>query len=365
MTDLAIDSNRTQELGGVRTRLPLAPRAYTAPSAYERELEAIFAHSWVHVADTPDLVHAGDFVTAQVGDTPVVIVRGHDGELRGFLNACRHRGATVAEGQGNCGKQLRCPYHAWSYGCDGKLIGVPFRDEFPSLDGLDLIPVRIAVMAPLVFACLDARAPSFDAWAGELVGALTRAHGHRMNALPAFDYEVRANWKVGVENALDGYHVPVVHDVLANIAPDLRGATNHEEPFSSSTRGKIAAPFLSFLPNTDHLTEQERGEIRFGFVFPNIIPVLFPGTLVYAKFEPVAVDRLRLRTRAFDVSGASADAVQFRQQISETTNRQDIAVIERVQRGLNARNLPPAVYASHLESRIQHFQGLVMRALAG
>src|SRR6185369_2488647 len=166
----------------------LPPRAFTSPSVYAAEMERIFARSWVHVADLPRLRDAGDFVAATIGTTPVVTVRGHDGEVRGFLNACRHRGATLAEGQGNCGRQLRCPYHAWSYGLDGRLIGVPSREEFQScnLGDMSLVPVRTATAGPMIFASLDPDGPSFEAWSGELGAALAHARGDRMEL--AFEY---------------------------------------------------------------------------------------------------------------------------------------------------------------------------------
>ena len=87
----------------------LPPTAFTSPAVFTAELERIFARSWVHVADLPELRDGGNFVAASIGTTPVLVVRGHDGVLRGFLNTCRHRGATLAEGRGNCGRQLRCP----------------------------------------------------------------------------------------------------------------------------------------------------------------------------------------------------------------------------------------------------------------
>ena len=90
----------------------LPPRAFTSPAVYEAEMRRIFDRSWVHVGDLPELRAPGDFVTGTIGTTPVVVVRAHDGVLRGFVNACRHRGATIVEGRGNCGRQLRCPYDA-------------------------------------------------------------------------------------------------------------------------------------------------------------------------------------------------------------------------------------------------------------
>src|SRR5262245_32270153 len=104
----------------------LPPRAFTSPHIYHHEQEAIFARSWIHVADVIDLPEPGSYVAAMIGRTPVVIVRDHDsGALRGFLNACRHRGTLLVEGRG-CGRQLQCPYHGWSYRTDGQLVGIPF-----------------------------------------------------------------------------------------------------------------------------------------------------------------------------------------------------------------------------------------------
>jgi phenylpropionate dioxygenase-like ring-hydroxylating dioxygenase large terminal subunit len=109
----------------------LPPRAFTSPAIFEAEQRAIFARSWVHVGDLRDVPGPGDYLTATIGRSPVVVLRDRaTGELRGFLNACRHRGAMLLDGKGTCDKQIKCPYHAWSYGLDGALLGVPYREEF-------------------------------------------------------------------------------------------------------------------------------------------------------------------------------------------------------------------------------------------
>src|SRR6476660_2375028 len=145
----------------------LAPNDFTSSSRFETELSQIFERSWVHIADVTDVTEPGAYVPAVIGRTPVLVVRGHDGQLRTFLNACPHRGATLAERAGHCDKNFKCPYHGWSFGTDGALAGVPFREEFDcDLSGRNLIPVRTAVLGPMVFGCLDAAAPSFETWAG-------------------------------------------------------------------------------------------------------------------------------------------------------------------------------------------------------
>lgn len=360
----------TDRLAGLDLAPPAAgrllpPAVFTSPSLYDVEMRRIFGRSWVHVADLPDLRAPGDFVTATVGATPVVIVRGHDGVVRGFLNACRHRGATVAEGRGNCGRQLRCPYHAWSYGTDGKLIGLPSREEFSRCDlgAMSLIGVRTATAGPMVFACLDAQAPPFEEWGGELVHALARARGDEMELAFEYVYDVEVNWKVYVENGLEGYHVAVVHDVLNDFV-ETKTARHFFEPWASYTHAFIKPEYLAMVPQVAHLAAEEQTYVRFGHVFPNLIPVIAPAEFSYLRIDPVGPERVRLVARSFDLGGELAALRDFRRDALDRTNQQDIGVVTRVQRGLRAQGLPAGVHASFLECRIGHFERMVTRALA-
>ena len=344
----------------------LPPGAFTSPAVFAAEMERIFARSWVHVADLPALGTGGDFVAGQVGTTPIVVVRGHDGALRGFLNACRHRGATVAEGQGNCGRQLRCPYHAWSYGTDGRLIGVPSREEFApgALEGVGLVPVRVATLGPMVFACLDPEAPAFERWAGELLPAIERARGAEMELAFEFAYDVDVNWKVYVENGLEGYHVRFVHDVLNDLV-ETGTARHFFEPHGSYTHAFIKPEYRGMMPSAAHLSPEEHTYIRFGHLFPNLIPVLSPDDFSYLRIDPVGPERIRLVARSFDLGGDHVPYRDFRRESFDRTNTQDIATVTRVQRGLHARGLPAGHHASFLEVRIGHFERLVSQALTG
>jgi choline monooxygenase len=292
-----------------------------------------------------------------------VVVRGHDGELRGFLNACRHRGATVAEGRGNCGRQLRCPYHAWSYGLDGRLIGVPSREEFTcDLSRMGLVPVRTATLGPMVFACLDAAAPPFETWAGELSAAMARARGAEMELAFEYVYDVDVNWKVYVENGLEGYHVAIVHDVLNDFV-ETRSAHHFFEEHGSYTHAFIRPEYRVMAPQAAHLGEDENAHVRFGHLFPNLIPVLTPAEFSYLRIDPIAPERIRLVARSFDLGGELTGLRDFRRDALDRTNQQDIAVVTRVQQGLRARGLPPGVHSSFLERRIGHFERMVGRAL--
>ncbi len=342
----------------------LPPAAFTSPGLFAAELDRIFARSWVHVADLPELAVRGDFVAATVGTTPVMVVRGHDGVLRGFLNACRHRGATLAEGRGNCGRQLRCPYHAWSYQTDGRLVGVPSREEFTcDLNEMGLVPVRIATLGPMVFGCLDAAAPAFEEWAGELVTACERARAAEMELAFEYTYDVEVNWKVYVENGLEGLHVRFVHDVLNDLV-ETETARHVFEEHASYTHAFIKPEYREIIPRAAHLSDEENTYIRFGHLFPNLIPVLVPNEFSYLRIDPVGPERIRLIGRSFDLGGELVPLREFRRESFDRTNQQDIGVVTRVQRGLRARGLPPGVHASFLEARIGHFERMVARAFS-
>ena len=342
----------------------LPPRAFTSRDVYERELRTVFAQSWVHVADVHDVPKPGDYRAGTIGQVPVVVVRDQDGELRGFVNACRHRNAALVDGSGNCGTELKCPYHAWSYKTDGSLAGVPYRDEFDEaqLQNRNLVPIRLGTVGPLVFGCLSEDAPPLETWAGQLVDAAARAHANDMRAVFEFEYDVPVNWKVYVENALEGYHIGFVHDVLNEFVVQ-REATHEFEDHSSYTYAPITERFLAMAPRPDYLTGKDATHVRFGHVFPNLIPVITPGELSYLRIDPVGHDRIRLRARSFDIGGPIEQLEEFRKESFDRTNKQDIGVVTRVQQGLQADHLPAGVHSNMLECRIGHFERMVVRAL--
>jgi phenylpropionate dioxygenase-like ring-hydroxylating dioxygenase large terminal subunit len=336
------------------------PRAFTSRSIFDIEERAVFARSWVHVADLVDLPGPGDYAAASIGRTPVLLIRDRDsGELRGFLNACRHRGAQLVEGRGHCDRQLRCPYHAWSYGTDGSLIGVPHREQFAcDLSRRGLVPVRVGTAGPMVFACLDPVAPELADWLGELPLALDRAGAGAWNLAWELAFDVEANWKLFVENANDGYHIPFVHDVLTDLVVLDSGVTTLE-PHGAYTLAEVNPSYIP--PGID----PAQVRIRFGCVFPNLIPVLTPGDLTYIRVDPIAMDRLRLFVRSYDDQPDGSPLREFRRQAFIRTTEQDIQVVQRTHKGVGAHGLPPGVHAADLEARIGHFERLWADAMAG
>lgn len=336
----------------------LPPAVFTSPALFEVEQRAIFAKSWIHLADLDDVVGPGAYATAMIGRTPVMVVRDRKtGELRGFLNACRHRGAMLLDGKGTCDKQIKCPYHAWSYGTDGALLGVPHREEFAcDISTMGLVPIRIGTVGPMIFGCLDPAAPPLADWVGELPEVMRAAGAETWKLGFELRYDLNVNWKLFVENANDGYHIQFVHDVLTDLV-DLSTGVSTLEPHSAYSITQVNPQYV--FPGIDPATAR----VRFGAVFPNLIPVMTPGDLTYIRVDPIAHDKTALFVRSYD-AGLAPQLTEFRKAAFQHTTNQDIAVVEKVQRGVHAIGLPPGVHSSLREVRIGHFERWWAAAMA-
>jgi carnitine monooxygenase subunit len=199
---------------------------YSDPAIERLERERIFARAWQLVGRSDQVAKPGDYVASFAGHVPVVVVREESGHLNAFVNICRHRGHLVVEG---CGRRrtLQCPYHAWTYRLDGSLYRAPRSEREPDFDpaGLSLIPLLVDTWGPFVFANPDLGAAPLAETLGRL-SSLVAGSGLELDALrfrERRDWEIRANWKVGLENYLECYHCPVAHpgfSRLIDVDPD-------------------------------------------------------------------------------------------------------------------------------------------------
>lgn len=220
--DTRLDAASSDTAVAPRQLLPL--EAYTGAEWFRREQETLFAHSWVFAGMTEDLKDPGDYLAVEAGTIPLFLLRGHDGELRAFHNVCRHRGVRLLEGRGNVGRRVVCFYHSWSYELTGELASVTLeRDQFPAIDKscLGLQPAKVGIWQNLVFVNADPAAEDLSDWLGDLP-AKTGPHvpdqrgpfaPEALVEVASVVYRVRANWKVVVENFIDGYHLPLLHRV--------------------------------------------------------------------------------------------------------------------------------------------------------
>ena len=216
----------------------LPGRYFYDPEIYGREQERLFGQMWTCVGRADALPTAGDFKTVELAGESVLVVRGRDGELRAFLNVCRHRGARLClEPCGNTGAAIQCMYHAWSYALDGRLIGAPniARDESLDRESLGLIPVHLDVWEGLIWLSLAADPAPVTA---QLEPALRDRFGSWRNSDATTSDHWRwddrsptrspANWKLVVENFMECYHCGPVHPELTSLLPDFRLGTSYQ-----------------------------------------------------------------------------------------------------------------------------------------
>jgi choline monooxygenase len=224
-------------LAGYDERAPL-PEASTIPAPWyvdpriaDLERGSVFAATWQLVGRVDQVEKPGQFVTAGVADEPIVAVRGNDGVLRAFYNVCRHHAAAVATEPCGSASILHCPYHGWNYGLDGSLKGMPEFDGVKDFDRAQngLVPVKVGTWEKFVFVNLDPQAGPLHDFLGGLVKRVAPLGLSKLHYFDSLSYDIACNWKVFVDNYLDGgYHVPHLHKGLSSVL-DYKGYTIENE----------------------------------------------------------------------------------------------------------------------------------------
>lgn len=191
----------------------LPPDCYISEDFFKREVETIFMKVWNFIGREDRVPNPGDYAAFEFVGVPIVLVRGRDKKVRAFSNSCRHRGAKVMQGDGNC-TVMSCPYHAWTYAIDdGRLIGAMEMDETEGFAKKDfgLIELRLETWAGFLFINFDHEAAPLSDWLGDLPEVLASYNLETMVTTRRVEYDLDCNWKVYVENAMESYHVPTVH----------------------------------------------------------------------------------------------------------------------------------------------------------
>jgi phenylpropionate dioxygenase-like ring-hydroxylating dioxygenase large terminal subunit len=327
-----IDHETTDLSGGV-WREPVAN--YTSPERFEAELR-LFRRTTTAFCPSVALPDPGSFIARDAAQVPILAVRGADGKVRAFRNACRHRGAQLAQGAG-CKSAFTCPYHAWTYGLDGRLRGVPHEYGFPGLDKdlHSLVPVSCVERHGMVFIAQDG--PISESDIDDVPADLL---GPEWRLLSAADGgEMPVNWKVVTEGVLEGYHIRATH--AETFYPRQYDNLTLVEPFGG--RGsRITFPYKA-IEKQRPVAESERGT-RGGLthvyhLFPNVSVATFPTHRSLTIFEPVTIDRTRtvsytLTDRPADEEGQKA-VTKGRDFVTDGV-REDRDVQIAVQRGIAA-----------------------------
>lgn len=333
----------------------LSAKLYVDPAALALEQERIFARTWQPIGNVADLEAPGAFITGEVAGEPIVVTRTLDGELRAFFNVCRHRAGPLAEGKGNR-KLLTCRYHGWTYSLEGKLLKTPefegVRAFDPSCSGL--VPVRVETFGPWVFVNLDAAAEPLAAMLGEIVTETASWDLTAYRPIARRDYDIACNWKVYVDNYLEGYHLPVVH-------PGLFRELDYDQYRVDTFRYHSSqyAPFRPARPGQERQYESADDEARYYWVFPNWVINMYPDNVSINIVVPVTVDRTITIFEWFVKDEAPRIPIEKTMAFSHEIQVEDVAICEAVQKRLGSRGYPGGRFSVRRENGVHHFQGLV------
>jgi phenylpropionate dioxygenase-like ring-hydroxylating dioxygenase large terminal subunit len=335
---------------GVTETLPAS--WYVDPEILRREHDAIFKRSWQYVGRADQVAEGGFYFAARVGNVPVAVVRDREGILRAFVNVCRHRGHEVVQGEGRRAT-LQCPYHAWTYGLDGRLRSAPRAEREPAfeLDGIALLPIAIEVWGPFVFVNPDPNAAPLAEALGELPDLLSLGS---LRFQERVEWEVEANWKVAVENFLECYHCAVAHpgfSKLIDVGPDA---------YRLAADGPVLSQFGSLRDGAG------AGEAQFHLVWPNTTLNVNPGppNLSIGSALPLGPGRVvRFLDYFFGEEVDEATIAELRE-FDAQVGREDEALVRSVQRGLESGMIDRGRLLPESEKLVAAFQARVAEALA-
>lgn len=331
---------------------------YTDPAFHAWDNESIFSHHWQCAGHVSRVSRAGDYFLIDVAGNPLIVVRGKDEQVRAFYNVCRHRGGPLEVEESGCVKALQCKYHGWTYWLDGMLRGVPEFDYVQLFDRKDygLIPVKLETWEGLIFVNLSENpAPLNDFVAGisERIAPIRLADKKFYRKV---EYQIRCNWKVYVDNYLEGYHLPYVHPELNKLL-DYRNYVTETFPWYSLQYSPFAGG--------DNLYRAEKGEAFYYFIFPNIMLNILPGRLQTNLVLPLAQDKTLVIFEYYYDDVTSPRALQIIAEdidYSDRVQQEDIEICERVQMGLNSPAYDRGRFSVLREQGVYHFQSLLKEA---
>ena len=341
--------------------------ASTIPSAWyvdgriaDLERERVFGRNWIAVGRADQVAAPGQFFTVELAGEPLVIVRGTDGELRAFYNVCRHHAAAVANIPCGTVQHLRCPYHGWTYGLDGTLKGAP---EFACVCNFDraqngLVPVRVALWEQFIFVSLSEQAPPLLAFLGDLPERVSPLGLGGIQFFARKTYTLNCNWKVYVDNYLDGgYHVPHLHKGLNSVLDYKEYTIENSRHYCLQS-----SPMVSSDAHASFAATRGGDRAWYYWIYPNFMLNVYQGVMDTNLVLPVGLDACLVQFDFFfaDVSESRKAYNEESIAVSERVQDEDVDICESVQRGLRSR-----VYeAGRLSVRREAGEHLFHRLLA-
>ena len=322
---------------------------YFDPEFFEAEKKAFLRASPQVVCHESEIREPGEWRTLEYLGESVVVIRGDDGAVRAFSNVCRHRGSRVVDGAAGCAKVLTCPYHAWSYGRDGRLVGVPHRSEYPGLqtDKLGLVPVALENWRGFLFVTLEPGLPSVAEMMAPYEEEVEPYRFEHLEVLGRVTVRPRhLNWKTLCDNYSDHLHIPVGHPGLTRLfgrnyridakphADRMQGDLVENDSANPSERA-----YQRYLPKAEHLPESHQRKWLYYKLFPNVAFDIYPDQVDFMQFLPISSTETLLREISYALPDDRREmkAVRYLNwRINRRVNAEDTELVTRVQLGMQS-----------------------------
>jgi choline monooxygenase len=353
MQKILTEENLKPQSLALSTALPAI--FYTDARTPQLDARAVFARSWQWVCHQSQIADAGDYIVTQIAGLPLIILRSVDGSIKAFHNVCRHRAGPIATCDAKQAKVLRCKYHGWTYGLDGVLRSATEMGQTENFtpSGIKLPEAKVAVWQGLVFVATG-NAPDFSSVVkgiDERLGLQTPKDYlfHRRVA-----YDINCNWKVYVDNYLEGYHVPHIHPGLNSLLDYRTYITETSEWYSYQ---------YSPLESADDLYGS--GDALYYFIYPNTMLNILPGRLQTNRVLPMGVDKCRIEFDYYYAADDSEQAVLRRERdlaFSDEVQKEDVDICESVQIGLSSGSYTAGRLNPLRENAVHHFHELLRSA---
>ena len=365
---MAMASHPTPEV-----RLTLPSRYYLDAAIYEREKEAIFYRSWQYVGHRSQFRQAGDYLTRTICDESIFVIRDEDGALRGFYNVCRHRAHRLLRGQGRA-RRIVCPYHAWTYGLRGELLAARKSEQVAGFDrsSICLAPVQVEDFAGLIFVNLEPDAAPLANLVPDLAEDLRERVPDLETLEPAESkgaglLEIRANWKVVVDNYLECYHCSHAHRDFVKLFEMSEYQLETGKLWSRQFGAAVNPRNSAYEFGADAPVQTG----AFWFLWPNTTLTLLPGerNLAVSPIVPLGLDRAAFAGQRLGPGGARGPEAR-ESYVDSVLMPEDVRLCESVQLGLRSRSYDQGLFivdaerSGIAEHAVHQFHELVREALA-
>jgi phenylpropionate dioxygenase-like ring-hydroxylating dioxygenase large terminal subunit len=351
----------------------LASKFYTDPAILEIEKQRIFLRTWQLVGTLSQgcgevnglkrtISDPETFFTAEVVGEPVVVVRDKQGTLRAFSNVCRHRAGPIALGSG-CKNVLRCAYHGWTYTLDGRLIGTPDVDgvEFFDRSAMGMFPLRLETWGQFIFVNFDPNVASLSSYLGKIP---EQARGFQFEGLQLAerrDYIINCNWKVYVDNYLEGYHIPIAHPGLMR---EIDYAQYRTDTYRYHSQQFAPIRAMKSGDAAERLYDLGIGiqEALYFWIFPNLMLNIYPDNIQTNVIVPLSHEKtLTIFEWFFHEAASEKNQERIKRAVafSDEVQQEDIGLCESVQRGLRSCTYDRGRYSVKRENGVHHFHMLL------